>query len=65
MNDKRIGLSMSCDQVLALNAVLECIDAGRDPRVMMRGEAFRKGRAVLVMAGQRARRGDALRLVKA
>lgn len=65
MNDKRIGISMTNEQVSALNTVLEALDQGRDVRVLMRNEEFRAGRAVIARSAMRARRGDSLRLVKA
>lgn len=58
MNDKRIGISMTNRQLCALTAVLARIDQGRDPRVMMRDQAFRDARSVLARAEIRARRGE-------
>lgn len=56
--DKRLGISMTNAQCSALNQVLAYLDAGRDPRVLMRSKEFRDARSVIARAEIRARRGD-------
>lgn len=54
--DMRQGITLRAEEIAALDRVLAAAEMGKDVRVMVRDQMYRRARAVLVRAGQTAKK---------